>query len=120
MGKIHHMLKQDFIHLFMLGEFLKPLFVHYVNLRSLWIIIIFITVSIQSNWQATNPICEIRRGLLIMCACPSVSVDIINMCASLYALVTEPCLQMCMFVITCRWLALFHVEYIICACTKYH
>lgn len=88
MGKFHNMLKQDFIHLFMLGEFLKPLFVHYVNLWSLQIIIIFITVSIQSNWQATNPICEIQRGLLIMCACPSVSVDIINMCASLYALVT--------------------------------
>lgn len=26
---------------------------------------------------------------------------------------------MCMFVTTCQWLALFHVEYIICACTRY-
>lgn len=61
-------------------KFTRPMFVSYVNLRSRYLIIIFITVSIESNWQAQNSICENQDGLLIMRARPSVCTDIINVC----------------------------------------
>lgn len=64
-------------------KFTRPLFVRYVNFRSRYLIIIFITVSIESNWQAQNSICENQDGLLIMRARPSVCTDIINVCEPL-------------------------------------